>query len=125
MLASDLRGTEVRGANNEDVGDINDILLGRDGRIVAVIVGVGGFLGIGEKNVAIPFDALAFEGDRSATRTTGAGRQAQGTLQPERIVLRGMTKADLEAAPRFNSEEGGGRTGTNSPPASQRDGDRR
>jgi putative membrane protein len=113
MLASDLRGTEVKGANNEDVGDINDILLGRDGRIVAVIVGVGGFLGIGEKNVAIPFEALQIEGDQRATGTTGAG--AQGTLQPNRIVLRGMTKSDLEAAPRF--QENGARTNTNDQPA--------
>ncbi len=51
MMASDIRGTRVYGANNENVGDINDILLAQDGQIVALVVGVGGFLGIGQKDV--------------------------------------------------------------------------
>lgn len=127
ILGSDLRGTRVRGANDENIGEINDILVDRQGEVVAAIVGVGGFLGIGEKNVAIPFQALEIvEGrtnggaaDRTGTGTTGtAGRgdtaadrsqsgtqqQAQGTMEPDRIVLRGMTKADLEAAPAFRSD---------------------
>jgi sporulation protein YlmC with PRC-barrel domain len=40
------------------VGDISDLIVEKDGRIAAAMVGVGGFLGINEKNVAIPFDAL-------------------------------------------------------------------
>ena len=40
------------------IGDVNDILLDKNGKIEAVIVGVGGLLGIGEKNVAIPFSSL-------------------------------------------------------------------
>jgi sporulation protein YlmC with PRC-barrel domain len=40
------------------IGDVNDILLDKNGKIEAVIIGVGGLLGIGEKNVAIPFSAL-------------------------------------------------------------------
>ncbi|MBX9760609.1 MAG: PRC-barrel domain-containing protein, partial [Beijerinckiaceae bacterium] len=46
-------------------GDIDDILLDHQGKIIAVVVGVGGFLGIGEKNVAIPFDSLVLQ-DKSA-----------------------------------------------------------
>ena len=40
------------------IGDVNDILLDKNGKIEAVIIGVGGLLGIGEKNVAIPFSSL-------------------------------------------------------------------
>jgi len=40
------------------VGDISDLIVEKDGRITAAMVGVGGFLGVDEKNVAIPFDAL-------------------------------------------------------------------
>jgi sporulation protein YlmC with PRC-barrel domain len=40
------------------VGDVNDLLLDKDGKINAAIIGVGGFLGVGEKNVAVPFSSL-------------------------------------------------------------------
>ena len=40
------------------VGDVGDLIVDKDGRITAAMVGVGGFLGVDEKNVAIPFDAL-------------------------------------------------------------------
>lgn len=43
-----------------DVGEINDVILGRDGQIKAVILGVGGFLGMGEKSVAIPMQDVKF-----------------------------------------------------------------
>lgn len=111
MMASDLRGTTVYGANDENIGEIDDIVLQRDGRVAAVVVGVGGFLGIGEKNVAIPFDALEIQAEgRRNVGTTGTMREGQngarntGTIEPERIRLRGMTKQDLENAPRFNAD---------------------
>ena len=56
--ASKLIGTRVTGANNESIGEINDVLMDQNGRAHAVIIGVGGFLGIGEKDVAIPMTAL-------------------------------------------------------------------
>jgi sporulation protein YlmC with PRC-barrel domain len=40
------------------IGEVNDILLDSNGKIAAVIVGVGGFLGVGEKDVAVPFNSL-------------------------------------------------------------------
>ena len=52
-LASKFRGTDVIGANEEKIGDVSDILFDKDGRILAYVVGVGGFLGIGAKDVAI------------------------------------------------------------------------
>jgi sporulation protein YlmC with PRC-barrel domain len=44
-------------ANNK-IGTIEDVLVAKDGKIPAVIIGVGGFLGVGEKDVAVPFSAL-------------------------------------------------------------------
>src|SRR5687767_1096647 len=61
--ASDLTGERVYGANNENIGEVNDVLLDRSGKVTAVIVGVGGFLGIGEKDVALPMTALQFRPD--------------------------------------------------------------
>ena len=43
---------------SDNIGDINDLILSEDGSITHAVVGVGGFLGIGEKNVAVPFDEL-------------------------------------------------------------------
>ena len=52
-LASKFNGTDVIGANDEKIGDVSDILFDKDQKILAYIVGVGGFLGIGQKDVAI------------------------------------------------------------------------
>jgi sporulation protein YlmC with PRC-barrel domain len=53
LLASKLKGTDVIGSNNEKIGDVNDMLFDKDGKILAYVVGVGGFLGIGSKDVAL------------------------------------------------------------------------
>src|SRR4029078_13179468 len=52
-VASKFKGTDVLGPNNEKVGDVADVLFTKDGKVLAYIVGVGGFLGIGQKDVAI------------------------------------------------------------------------
>jgi len=44
--------------SNSKIGDVSDLLVQKDGKITAAMVGVGGFLGIAEKDVAVPFDAL-------------------------------------------------------------------
>jgi sporulation protein YlmC with PRC-barrel domain len=56
--ASKLIGSSVYGSDNKSIGEINDVIVAGDGNIKAVVVGVGGFLGVGEKSVAIPFDSL-------------------------------------------------------------------
>jgi sporulation protein YlmC with PRC-barrel domain len=53
--ASKLIGVGIYGPDNEKVGDVNEVLVDRKGQMQAIVVGVGGFLGIGEKDVAIPF----------------------------------------------------------------------
>ena len=52
------RNRAVYNTAGESIGDINDLLLGPDGKITTLVVGVGGFLGMGEKNVAVPFEQL-------------------------------------------------------------------
>jgi len=65
MRASKLIGTNVTNAANESVGEINDVVLGKDGKVAAVIIGVGGFLGMGEHDVAISYSGLKFAKDSS------------------------------------------------------------
>jgi len=55
---SRLIGATVYGPDNASIGNINDVLISNDGKVRAAVIGVGGFLGVGEKNVAIPLDAL-------------------------------------------------------------------
>jgi sporulation protein YlmC with PRC-barrel domain len=64
--SSKLIGASIYGPDNNSIGDVNDVLVGDNGRIRAVVVGVGGFLGVGEKNVALPFTALNIQRDRSS-----------------------------------------------------------
>jgi len=53
LLASKLKGTNVIGSNDEKIGDVSDVLFEKDGKVLAYVVGVGGFLGIGAKDVAL------------------------------------------------------------------------
>ena len=55
---SRLIGATVYGPDNASIGNINDVLISNDGRVRAAVIGVGGFLGVGEKDVAVPLDAL-------------------------------------------------------------------
>ena len=57
--SSKLTGLDVYN-NEEKIGDINEVILGQDGKVEAVVIGVGGFLGLGEHNVAVPFDQVKF-----------------------------------------------------------------
>jgi sporulation protein YlmC with PRC-barrel domain len=58
--ASKLAGLSVYNDKNESVGSINDLLTDKSGNIKAVVIGVGGFLGVGEHLVAVPFDKVKF-----------------------------------------------------------------
>ena len=52
FVYSKFKGTNVIGSDNAKVGDVTDMLFDKNGKIFGLIVGVGGFLGIGEKSVA-------------------------------------------------------------------------
>src|SRR5476651_1279328 len=58
--ASKMVGLSVYNDKNESVGSINDLLTDKSGAIKAVVIGVGGFLGVGEHLVAVPFDKIKF-----------------------------------------------------------------
>ncbi|WMS43339.1 PRC-barrel domain-containing protein [Acuticoccus sp. MNP-M23] len=58
LFSSDMVGAAVYGIDAEKIGDINDLMLAGDGSVEAVVIGVGGFLGLGEKDVAVPLDTL-------------------------------------------------------------------
>jgi hypothetical protein len=53
FLASKFKGTDVVGNDNKKIGDVNDVLFSRDGKVEAYVIGVGGFLGIGQKDIAL------------------------------------------------------------------------
>jgi sporulation protein YlmC with PRC-barrel domain len=68
LTADELRGTGVYGIDDEPIGTISDVVLTPEGAIDALIVDVGGFLGLGAKPVAVGFDKLSFSSDTSGTR---------------------------------------------------------
>lgn len=87
LAAEDLRGIGVYGINDEQIGTIGDIIAHPDGSFDAVIVDVGGFLGLGAKPVAVGFDDLVFSADTFGNRylflnTTRAQLEAQPAYDP-------------------------------------------
>jgi sporulation protein YlmC with PRC-barrel domain len=71
--ASKLVGLNVYNDGNESLGSINDLLTDKDGNIKAVIIGVGGFLGVGEHLVALPFEKVKFVNEPVAYTGTAGG----------------------------------------------------
>jgi hypothetical protein len=64
-LASNLIGVSVSNPANESIGSITDLISDENGKVIGVIVGAGGFLGIGEKDVAIRFEDLKLSRDQN------------------------------------------------------------
>jgi sporulation protein YlmC with PRC-barrel domain len=65
MLVSSLRGVDVMGNNDEKIGDISDILVSKDGKVEAYVVGIGGFLGVGAKDIALPPSSIQLTQDNN------------------------------------------------------------
>ena len=82
--ASNLIGAGVTTTGGENVGPVSDLIIDQHGQIVAIIVGVGGFLGMGEKDVAIGWDDV-----------TRSGTSDEQELQID------VTREDLRPAPEF------------------------
>jgi sporulation protein YlmC with PRC-barrel domain len=88
-LASQLIGETVYASEAEDaetIGEVNDLIVADDGDIDAAVIGVGGFLGVGEKNVAVSFDSLKLVTDKDG----------------DRYVVLDTTKEELQGAPEFD-----------------------
>ncbi|WP_349774733.1 PRC-barrel domain-containing protein [Microvirga terrae] len=80
--ASKLEGLNVYNQNNEKIGDISEVIVDSSGTIQAVVVGVGGFLGIGERDVAIPFDQIKFVNEPRAVATTATTTDPNAPAAP-------------------------------------------
>jgi len=118
--ASKVVGLSVYNDKNESVGSINDLLTDKNGKIVAVVIGVGGFLGVGEHLVAVPFEKVKFVSEPVAytgaanttapprpnsSTTTGAATTAPAAGKPnpwypDHAVFN-ATKDELKAMPEF------------------------
>ena len=83
-LVGNLWDKSVYNAAGKSIGELKDVLIDKDGKVTALVVGVGGFLGLGEKNVAVDYNFL----------------QQNGGITPSRITL-GMSEEDLRNAPKF------------------------
>jgi hypothetical protein len=96
---SRFKGTDVLGPDNAHIGDVNDLLFDKQGKIIAIVVGVGGFLGIGEKNVAIDMGSFqVVPADTGSKDTTGRANPSD----PTDIKLKvSWTKDQLKSAPDF------------------------
>ena len=82
---SELSGTPVKNRQGEDLGKIDDFIFNNEGRISFVVVGYGGFLGIGQKLVAVPVNSLSY------------------AKEPNHFVLN-TTKEKIESAPFFSKK---------------------
>lgn len=85
ILAGDLLGASVFNGEDQKVGDINDLIIALTGEVEGVVIGVGGFLGMGEKDVAVEMAML------DVVREDGANPR----------LVTSATKTDLESAPAF------------------------
>jgi sporulation protein YlmC with PRC-barrel domain len=86
VRADDLIGSDVYGANDDNIGNVGDILLTEEGSFDAIIVDVGGFLGIGAREVALSLDEVEFMRDQNENW----------------YVYTGYTQEQLEAAPEYD-----------------------
>jgi sporulation protein YlmC with PRC-barrel domain len=98
--ASKLVGVNIYGPDQKKVGDINEVLMNKDGKAAYVVVGVGGFLGIGEKNVAIAYDKVTFSQDPiNPPVTTGAAAPANNNMAANTGMSPGGNAGATPAAP--------------------------
>jgi sporulation protein YlmC with PRC-barrel domain len=95
--ASKLVGVNVYNDANEKIGDINDVILDKSGKVENVILGVGGFLGMGEHYVAVSYDSLKWSNEppRSTTASTTTSpntRPATNVDSDKRTASDGTTR---------------------------------
>jgi sporulation protein YlmC with PRC-barrel domain len=114
--SSKLIGLNVYNDQNEKLGDINEILLDASGKVDGVVIGVGGFLGMGEHNIKVEMSKLKFVDEpvktsattTSTTKTTTTGAATTTTTRsndkkwyPDHAVLSGASKDQLKSMPQF------------------------
>ena len=95
--ASKLAGIDVYNEANEKIGDINEVILDRSGKVANVILGVGGVLGLRERYVAVAFDKLKWV-DQPATSTTASTTSAPANAPATTSAPDGTTRTTTGAA---------------------------
>lgn len=95
--ASKLIGVNVYNQQDEKLGEINELILTPAGQIAGAVVGVGGFLGMGERNIMVTMDKLKFSSDPKATTGTSA---SDHRWYPDKAVLN-ASKDQLKAMSEF------------------------
>ncbi|MGV8853309.1 MAG: PRC-barrel domain-containing protein [Devosia sp.] len=88
LTAAEMLGIGVYGVDDQQIGSISDVLFNQDGSVDAVIVDVGGFLGMGAKPVAVAYENLTFSADTSSNR----------------YLFLNATREQLEAQPAYNPD---------------------
>jgi len=113
--ASKVIGLDIYNSQNEKIGDINEILIDKDGKVAGYVVGVGGFLGMGEHDVLVKMDQIKFVSEtvkrsESASSTTRSDVRPSTDRRVERTVdekwypdhgIMNATKDQLKALPEF------------------------
>lgn len=98
--ASKVVGLKIYNDGNESLGSVNDLLFDKDGKIAAAVIGVGGFLGMGEHYVAVPFEKIKWVDTPvpAATASNGAGSTGM-TGRPASTTTTGAATATPAAKP--------------------------
>jgi hypothetical protein len=111
---SKLIGTNVYNEQNEKIGSIKELMVEKTGNIESAVIGVGGFLGVGERDVAVKFSDLKWSNEpvRSSGGTTGAGTNNSTSATPTNSssgprtypdhAIYNASKDQLSAMPQFD-----------------------
>jgi sporulation protein YlmC with PRC-barrel domain len=86
LRAPKLVGVAVYDKQNKSIGKISDLLMDKDGKIQAVVIGIGGFLGIGTKDVALPYDQIHWQTEQRTVATNGTAPGATGNAMNNTAV---------------------------------------
>jgi sporulation protein YlmC with PRC-barrel domain len=99
--ASNLDGLDVYSSNNGDkIGDISELIFDNSGKVQAVVIGVGGYLGIGERAIAVPFDQIRFVNEpRLITTGTTTGEARLAGASPGGGTVASPSAAGTAAVP--------------------------
>ncbi len=90
VLASSIIGMSIKNSARQDaeeIGTVNDLIMNKDHKLVGVVVGIGGFLGLGQKSVGIPWNEVK-------------------NMDPQKgVAVVNVTKKQLQDAPEFKSKQ--------------------
>jgi hypothetical protein len=101
--ASTLHGIDVYNQQNQKIGDIDDVLMDKDGKAKRAVLSVGGFLGMDEHNVAVNFAELTFSDQPVKSTTSGSNASTNSSVRknyPDHAVFN-ASKDKLKAMPAF------------------------